>query len=117
MRCKSLLLSVAGMTVVFLLFVSQSLPGWAETSPQNACEPLAVARKTNAVDDNMRISLPGNFHPLARAEFDEGKVDDSLPMEHIMMMPPFLCEFRRAEPGWRIDATRQGNCELPETAP
>ncbi|MGA3212711.1 MAG: hypothetical protein ABSD20_15500, partial [Terriglobales bacterium] len=71
-RCKSLLLSMAGATVVFLSFVSQSLPGFAEASPQNDCQPLAVARIAGAVDDNVRISLPGNVHPMARAEFDLG---------------------------------------------
>ena len=47
------------------------------------CTSIAV---TSAVDENVRTPLPGNVHPLARAEFDQGKVSDSLPLEHIIML-------------------------------
>jgi subtilase family serine protease len=50
------------------------------------CTPMAVNRVTTAVDETSRTSLAGNVHPLARAEFDQGKVDDSLPLEHLILL-------------------------------
>ncbi len=47
---------------------------------------MAVPRITAAVNDRMLTSLNGNVHPLARAEYDQGKVDDSLPLKHIILM-------------------------------
>lgn len=53
---------------------------------QFPCSPMAVPRITAAVNDRMLTSLNGNVHPLARAEYDQGKVDDSLPLKHIILM-------------------------------
>ena len=51
-----------------------------------ACSSSAVPRITGRVDDNVRASLQGAVHPLARAEYDQGKVDDNLPLEHMILM-------------------------------
>jgi subtilase family serine protease len=53
---------------------------------QFPCSPMPVPRITAAVNDRMLTSLNGNVHPLARAEYDQGKVDDSLPLKHIILM-------------------------------
>jgi subtilase family serine protease len=74
--------AVACLYVTVLL----SLPGFAETSPNSKCSPMAVARITAAVDDRALTTLHGNVHPLARAEYDQGRVDDNLPLEHIIML-------------------------------
>jgi len=50
------------------------------------CTRMAVNRVTAPVDDTALRSLLGNVHPLARPEFDQGKVDDSLPLEHMIML-------------------------------
>jgi len=50
------------------------------------CTPLAVDRVTTIVDDHVLTPIPGNVHRLARPEFDRGKVSDSLPLEHIVML-------------------------------
>jgi hypothetical protein len=47
---------------------------------------MAVNRITTSVDERILSTLRGNVHPLARPEFDQGRVDDSLPMEHIVLM-------------------------------
>ncbi|MGO9085052.1 MAG: Ig-like domain repeat protein [Candidatus Sulfotelmatobacter sp.] len=47
---------------------------------------MAVTRITAAVDDRALTPLRGNVHPLARAQYDQGIVDDSLPVEHIILM-------------------------------
>jgi hypothetical protein len=43
-------------------------------------------RITTRVDDGMLTVLPGNMHPLARAQYDQGKVDPSLKVGRITMM-------------------------------
>jgi hypothetical protein len=55
-------------------------------APQPTCTPMAVPRISGAVDDNARVTLQGEVHRMARMEFDKGAVDDSLPLEHIIMM-------------------------------
>ena len=86
MRRGSSLLSVLASTAVLLFSVSHSLPGFAQIPAQSACEVPAAARISSSIDENARTSLEGNVHPLARSEFDRGSVDDSLPMEHIIMV-------------------------------
>ena len=51
---------------------------------RNLSEPQAriVAR----VDENVRLKLPGNTHPLARPEFDRGAVSAELPMQRMMLV-------------------------------
>ncbi len=39
-----------------------------------------------AVDNTERVTLPGNVHPLARAEFDRGAVADGQPMKRILLL-------------------------------
>src|SRR5580704_16842402 len=43
-------------------------------------------RVMEAVDDARRITLSGNVHPLARAEFDRGAVEESQPMNRILLL-------------------------------
>src|SRR5580704_7682316 len=43
-------------------------------------------RVVEAVDDARRITLIGNAHPLARAEFDRGAVAESQPMNRILLL-------------------------------
>jgi biotin operon repressor len=47
---------------------------------------MAAARIAGSIDDNVLASLQGNIHPLALADYDEGRVDDNLPLEHVFMM-------------------------------
>jgi hypothetical protein len=59
--------------------------GSSALSTNTACPTMAVARITARVDDNVRSSLSGNLHPMARAEYDQGRVDDNLRLEHIIL--------------------------------
>src|SRR5579871_2826193 len=45
-----------------------------------------VSRISQAIDEKNLVELSGNVHPLARAQFDRGAVDDSLPLEHLMLL-------------------------------
>jgi subtilase family serine protease len=44
------------------------------------------ARIIQAVDEKNLVVLPGNIHPLARAEFDRGPVADSLPINRMLLL-------------------------------
>lgn len=59
---------------------------FAADAASSVCTPMTVQRVNGVVDENVLKPLPGNVHPMARAEFDEGKVSDSLPLEHIIML-------------------------------
>jgi len=45
-----------------------------------------ASRVLQAVDNNIRITLPGNTHPLARAEFDQGEAPADLPMKRMLLV-------------------------------
>ena len=64
-----------------LLFVS-SLLILNPVSAQGQAQPRVV----EAVDNARRVTLPGNVHPLARAEFDRGAASESLPMTRILLL-------------------------------
>jgi hypothetical protein len=65
---------------------SASVPAAAAAAGNTDCTAMAKARITVEPDEAVLKALPGNVHPLARAEFDRGAVADSLPMEHIIML-------------------------------
>ncbi|MGA3211536.1 MAG: protease pro-enzyme activation domain-containing protein [Terriglobales bacterium] len=71
---------------VLLVVAISCLPSLAGTQPTTVCTPLAVPRIAGAINDDVRVTLEGNLHPFARAQFDQGRVDDNLPLEHIIMM-------------------------------
>ena len=61
---------------VLFFFAATSLP--AQQAP--------VVRVTQAVDPSVRVTLPGNTHPLARAEFDQGEAPADLPMKRMLLV-------------------------------
>jgi trimeric autotransporter adhesin len=60
-------LSVIRLVLIAGIGISSILPLAAQSSP-----PLAVTRVTGPVDENSRVVLAGNIHPLARRQFDQG---------------------------------------------
>jgi hypothetical protein len=54
-------------------------------SAQSLAKPTP-SRIVSAIDNNRVVQLPGNTAPMARAEFDKGAVEDSLPMAHMMLL-------------------------------
>ncbi|HEY2819516.1 MAG TPA: Ig-like domain repeat protein [Candidatus Acidoferrum sp.] len=48
--------------------------------------PRVPARITQSVDESNRMTLRGNVHRLARAEFDRGAVAESQPASHVAIM-------------------------------
>ncbi|HEV2234421.1 MAG TPA: Ig-like domain repeat protein, partial [Terriglobia bacterium] len=56
-------------------------------SPAKAAQTTRVpARITQAVDDQNRVTLRGNIHPLARSENDRGLAPDSQPIRRILLL-------------------------------
>ena len=49
-------------------------------------QTLSGSRITQAIDDQQRVTLKGNVHPLAQARFDQGVVADSFPAERMLML-------------------------------
>ena len=57
----------------------------AVASPLSAQQSAPVL-VTQAVDNAVRTSLPGNVHPLARAEFDRGEAPTDLPLKRMLLV-------------------------------
>jgi hypothetical protein len=44
------------------------------------------SRITQAVDEKNRVILPGNIHPLARPEFEQGILPDAYPIDRMLLL-------------------------------
>jgi Pro-kumamolisin, activation domain/Bacterial Ig-like domain (group 3) len=51
-----------------------------------AQKEIVKSRVTEAVDDLQTVRLRGNIHPLAKAQFDQGALPDSQPMERMLLL-------------------------------
>ncbi len=72
---------------IFLSFLSLDLPAQAQPAadPPNPLFAQARDRITSFIDDEQRVTLRGNVHPLAIAQYDAGAVAPSFPMEHMVL--------------------------------
>src|SRR5208283_4636894 len=68
------------LPAVFLL--GSSLLVLNPVGAQGQVQPRVV----EAVDNAKRVTLAGNVHPLARAEFDQGAAADALPMTRMLLL-------------------------------
>jgi subtilase family serine protease len=76
MRNKSLAIGVFAAVLLTLLVVV----------PRGASQSSATRLITQAVDESKMFTLQGNVHPLARAEFDQGPVPASMPMNRMLLV-------------------------------
>src|SRR6202011_3009825 len=74
---------VAFSAIPWLSASGQTPDAQAATSTQIAPVP---ARVTQTVDEGNRVTLRGNVHPMARAEFDRGAVTDSQPASRMALL-------------------------------
>jgi Pro-kumamolisin, activation domain len=74
-----------GALALLLSVTSFSIPVFAQGGSDD-CSSLAVSRISQTVNDEVRTPLEQGVHPLVRAEFDRGSVDDNLSMEHIILV-------------------------------
>ncbi|HUO15494.1 MAG TPA: protease pro-enzyme activation domain-containing protein [Verrucomicrobiae bacterium] len=79
-RFSNLVISVA-----ILCLLSAPL-AFAAAASDGGCTPMAVSRLNATIDETALVPLPGNLHPMARAEFDQGKVSDDLRLEHMILL-------------------------------
>jgi subtilase family serine protease len=82
LHCR--LLSFLTLTILFP-FLSPDL--LAQAQPPLAQPPLVQVRDriTRFIDDGQTVSLRGNRHPLALAQYDAGAVAPDFPMEHMLL--------------------------------
>ena len=81
------------VTITILLsLLSPGLPARAQppvdppNPPQNQTPFVQVRdRITSFIDDDQRVTLRGNVHPLALAQYDAGAVAPDFPMEHMLL--------------------------------
>ena len=66
-----------------LLFVSIVAFPFSRAVAQTTNIP---ARITQALDEKNLVTLPGNVHPLARPEFDQGVLPDGHPMSRMLLL-------------------------------
>jgi subtilase family serine protease len=78
MKISQRLLTYGCALAVVCLLVTGGLAG-------QSASPVAN-RVTQAPDGKTRVTLPGNVHPLARAENSRGAVEDSLAMPRILLL-------------------------------
>ncbi len=78
MQVRFPLSAVLGVLFVFTLVFGVASPLLAQQG--------APARVTQAVDNNVRTLLPGNVHPLARAEFDRGEAPADLLLKRMLLV-------------------------------
>jgi subtilase family serine protease len=70
---------IAGVTVVFALLFSAAVA----TVGQSAS---VASRISSAVDERNMVTLKGNTHPLATAQYDRGEAPGSLPMNRMLLV-------------------------------
>src|SRR6266481_3628696 len=78
MKISQRLLPYGCALAVLCLLVTSELAG-------QTASPVAN-RVAETPDGNVRVTLTGNVHPLARAENSRGAVADSLPMQRILLL-------------------------------
>src|SRR5215471_14777161 len=63
---------------VYALLTYFALPEHTRAAPAD--------RIVGGIDDRARVTLAGNRHPLARAEFERGRVNPEEPMERMILV-------------------------------
>jgi subtilase family serine protease len=72
---------------IFLSLLTLDLPAQAQP-PADPPSPLFMQprdRITSFIDDDQRVTLRGNVHPLAAARYDAGVVAPDFPMQHMLL--------------------------------
>jgi pseudomonalisin len=84
-------LSFLVVTILFPLFffylAARAQPPSGPPNPPPAQFPFVQVkdRITSFIDDEQTVTLRGNVHPLALAQYDDGAVPPDFPMEHMLL--------------------------------
>ena len=68
------------------VFISVLLIAAPASASAQSRLPIPRSRVVQAVDDARLTTLSGNVHPLARAEFDQGLLDEATPLHRIVLV-------------------------------
>src|ERR1700688_1609324 len=81
--CRRLLF----LALTLFLVLSAYLPAWGQPPADPATPPYIQPRDriTRFIDDEQRITLPGNRHPLALTQYDAGAVGSTYRMERMLL--------------------------------
>ena len=73
--------------LLFLDLPAQAQPPVDPPNPPQNPTPFVQVRDriTSFIDDDQRVTLRGNVHPLALAQYDAGAVAPDFPMEHVLL--------------------------------
>ncbi len=86
--CRLLLLLNVAISAIALQ--ASPLPPAAssvtETTLTLPCSTSSAPRILTEIDERVLTTLHGNVHPLAQPQYDRGRVSDSLPMEHMILL-------------------------------
>src|SRR5258708_39219541 len=99
---------------VLMLFIAASLASFAQGGPQS--------RIPQAVDRNQRAVVRGSAHPIAKPEFDAGRVDGSMKINGVSLVfklsPSQQAALRRRSPSSQNAPPRiTTNGRLPSNTP
>jgi len=75
------MLQVIGSRFHLVLVLCATIAGYSALA-----QSLSVPRISQPIDDHLRVSLPGNVHPLAQPRNDQGPVPDSFPAQRMLLL-------------------------------
>jgi hypothetical protein len=73
------------LTFVAFILAGLAAQGQAAADPTRPLDVQPRDRITSFIDDEQRVTLGGNRHPLALARYDAGPVAPDYPMEHMLL--------------------------------
>jgi Pro-kumamolisin, activation domain/Bacterial Ig-like domain (group 3) len=80
------LMGVVTLAAAALFLVRVASPVHASSSLAARSTDGPQARITQPIDNTQVVKLRGNVHPLARPQFDQGAVADSVPMSRMLLL-------------------------------
>jgi pseudomonalisin len=79
--------SLLSLDLPAAVLAKKAQPAADPTNPPLTQPPFIQVkdRITSYIDDDQRVTLRGNVHPLAQAQYDAGAVAPDFPMEHMLL--------------------------------
>ncbi|HTA48137.1 MAG TPA: S53 family peptidase, partial [Verrucomicrobiae bacterium] len=79
--------SLLSLDLPAAVLAKKAQPAADPTNPPPTQPPFIQVkdRITSYIDDDQRVTLRGNVHPLAQAQYDAGAVAPDFPMEHMLL--------------------------------
>ena len=79
--------SLLSLDLPAAVLAKKAQPAADPTNPPPTQPPFIQVkdRITSYIDDDQRVTLRGNVHPLAQAQYDVGAVAPDFPMEHMLL--------------------------------